>query len=93
MQNLETQKYELIYLIMQLDSPQILQKMVQLAMQKDLKEEVPAYHNAVKPLRKGLNLGQIAAEQNYKGFSWKEFCALRTKLAITETAEELIALI
>lgn len=93
MQTLEARKYKLIWLIMQIEDEQKLMRIEKSAAENGVKEDTPAYMRAVKPLRKGITLEQLADEQTYTGFSWEEFCKLRQALAIEESAEELIALL
>lgn len=77
MKNLETRKYELIWLIMQLENEAILTQIEHLAAQNSVNEKPHTpYMKAIKPLRKGLTLEELASEQNYKGFSWAKFSQL-----------------
>lgn len=94
MKNLETRKYQLIWLIMQLENEALLTQMEHLAAQNGVSEDLPApYMRAVKPLRKGLTLEQLKQEKGYKPLDKVTFFQQADSLQIKEPIASLLAML
>ncbi len=94
MQNVETRKYQLIWLIMQLENEALLTQIEQLAAQNRVNEDLSApYMKAVKPLRKGLTLEQLKQEKGYKPLDRAAFFQQADALQITEPIASLLAML
>ncbi len=85
----ETDKYQLIHTIVQIENIWVLKKIA--AFVQQIQEQNPSWNQIVKPLRKTTSLEELKLAQNYQKPLQTEVDDYIQKLAIEEPIEMLLA--